>query len=97
MNDHFDISWLWTTLGTLGGGFVTWLFGRRKQKAETKSSELENVEKALEIYRKILEDNSQQILSLKTEVNKLENKLDTITEENRLLKKRISEIENHNL
>jgi chromosome segregation ATPase len=95
VNNHFDISWLWTTLGTLGGGFVTWLFGRRKQKAETKSSELENVEKALEIYRKILEDNSQQILSLKTEVNKLENKLDTLTEENRLLKKRISELENH--
>lgn len=94
-NHGFDFSWLWTTLGTLGGGLVTWLFGRRKQRAETKTSELENVEKALEIYRKILEDNSQQITSLKDEVRKLEEKLDLLTEENRLLKKRISELESH--
>lgn len=96
MNDHFDISWLWTTLGTLGGGFVTWLFGRRKQKAETKSNELENVEKGLEIYRKMLDDLKAEISSLKQEVHTLENKVSDLLQENRSLKTRISELENHN-
>lgn len=97
MNDHFDISWLWTTLGTLGGGFVTWLFGRRKQKAETKSSELENVEKGLEIYRIMLEDMKAEISSLKQEVHTLENKVSDLLQENRSLKTRISELESHSL
>ena len=96
MNDHFDISWLWTTLATLGGALVTWLFGRRKQKAETKSNELENIEKGLEIYRKMLDHLKAEISSLKQEVHTLENKVSDLLQENRSLKIRISELENHN-
>ena len=39
-------------LSTLVGG----LFGRRKQQAETQTSELDNVDKAVKIYREMIED-----------------------------------------
>jgi len=94
VNDHFDISWLWTTLGTLGGGFVTWLFGRRKQKAETKSNELENIEKGLEIYRNMMEDLKIEHKNLRTEVNSLENKVSQLLDENRSLKQEVHTLEN---
>jgi len=35
---------------------VGWLFGRRKQQAETQTSELDNVDKAVKIYREMIED-----------------------------------------
>ena len=35
---------------------VGWLFGRRKQQAETQTTELDNVDKAVKIYREMIED-----------------------------------------
>ena len=39
---------------------VGWLFGRRKQQAETQTTELDNVDKAIHIYRQMIDDLSQK-------------------------------------
>ena len=36
--------------------FVGWLFGRPKQRLELQSSELDNVDKAVRIYREMIDD-----------------------------------------
>ena len=39
---------------------VGWLFGRRKQQAETQTTELDNVDTAIHIYRQMIDDLSQK-------------------------------------
>ena len=51
-----DLNWLWASLSALGTGLAGWLFGRKKQNAEVKTSELDNVEKAVAIWRGIASD-----------------------------------------
>lgn len=51
-----DLSWLWASLSAIGTGLAGWLFGRKKQNVEVKASELDNVEKAVAIWRGIASD-----------------------------------------
>lgn len=44
------------SIAALGGGFSGWFFGRAKQKADTEGAELNNVDKALSIYRNAILD-----------------------------------------
>lgn len=88
--------------GFLSAG-VTWLFTRRKQSAEADGAELDNIEQAAGIWRnlaetlkadiKILKENQERIinenLELKTEVLKLEVKVENLTEENQKLRQKI--------
>ena len=39
---------------------VGWLFGQRKQQAETKTTELDNVDKAIRIYHQMIDDLTQK-------------------------------------
>lgn len=68
---QIDFTWLWATLSAAGSSLVTWFFSRKKQQAETKASELDNVEKAVEIWRKMAEDLKGEILENKEENHKL--------------------------
>lgn len=43
-------------LTTFVGALVGWFFGRPKEKAELQTSELDNVDKAVKIYREMIED-----------------------------------------
>lgn len=45
---------------TFVGALVGWFFGRPKEKAELQTSELDNVDKAVKIYREMIEDLSQK-------------------------------------
>jgi hypothetical protein len=51
-----DLTWVYSTLSAAGGATVTWIFSRKKQKAETVQTELDNVQKAVEIWRQTAED-----------------------------------------
>ena len=46
LKEHF-----FSFIGLLLSGFAGWLFGRPKQRVELQSSELDNVDKAIHIYR----------------------------------------------
>ncbi|GIJ93361.1 hypothetical protein CAPN002_05790 [Capnocytophaga stomatis] len=43
-------------LTSFAGAFVGWFFGKAKEKAELQTSELDNVDKAVKIYREMIED-----------------------------------------
>ena len=45
-----------TFVGLLLSGWAGWLFGRPKQRVELQSSELDNVDKAIHIYREMIDD-----------------------------------------
>ena len=43
-------------IGMVLSGLVGWFFGRPKQQMELQASELDNVDKAVKIYREMIED-----------------------------------------
>ena len=45
-----------TFVGLLLSGWAGWLFGRPKQRVELHASELDNVDKAIHIYREMIDD-----------------------------------------
>jgi peptidoglycan hydrolase CwlO-like protein len=69
--EQIDFSWLTNTLSAAGAGLATWLFARRKNSAEAQQSELENVEKAVAIWRQIASDLEGKFTALQREVIEL--------------------------
>lgn len=72
----------------LVGAGITWFFGRPKEKAELQTSELDNVDKAVKIYREMIEDLGKQLSKAiaelneaKTTIKELENTIEGLTTE----------------
>lgn len=59
-------------LAPVAAVFAGWFFGRRRSAAEADGVEIENVEKALSIYRGIISDLEAQIKTLKAQIAELE-------------------------
>ena len=101
MFENFDTSWVGTTISTGAGAFFGWLFGKRKIKAEAQGSELENIEKAVAIWRQIASDLEGKFTALQTEVNqlrkevfKLEFENERLAASNKELQSEINELKN---
>lgn len=47
-------------IGTIVSAVVGWWFGRAKEQMEVQTSELDNVDKAVKIYREMIEDLSNK-------------------------------------
>lgn len=92
MFEHFDTSWIGTTISTGAGAFFGWFFGRRKQKADARQSELENVEKAISIWKNLAEEMEVRMKSLQAEVDELRKNQVRIEHENEQLKIEIEEL-----
>lgn len=67
---------------------VGWLFGRRKQQAETQTTELDNVDKAIHIYRQMIDDLSQkyaqaieELHTAQQRIKQLENTIENLLNE----------------
>jgi septal ring factor EnvC (AmiA/AmiB activator) len=69
-------------LAPLFGGIIGWFVGRPKQRVEVKKDELDNVDKAIEIYRKMIQD-------LETWKGELLAKMEVIEGENQELRKQL--------
>ena len=67
------------------------MFERRKKTAEARSAELNNVEKELEIYRKMLDDANEMIDMLRRRGEDLEKKLESYKAENAKLRQQVNE------
>jgi uncharacterized protein HemX len=63
-----EFDWLNSTLSAIGGGFAGWFFNRKQQRASTKTNELENVEKALSIYRDMINELKSNLKETKTQL-----------------------------
>lgn len=57
-------------------GAATWFVARRKNNADASASELDNVEKALAIYRGIVHDLHDKIKELEAELDRLQKLLE---------------------
>lgn len=70
------------------GGVAGWFFTRKKQHAELQANELDNVDKAVKIYREVADDLAKQLKTAITELNEakqtikeLEQKVEALTYE----------------
>lgn len=75
------IEFLIPTISAIISSSLTYFFTRSKQKEETRTNELDNVQKALEVYRSIIGDlendlkkTKNQIQELNTMINEIRNK-----------------------
>lgn len=64
LKEHF-----FSFIGLLLSGFAGWLFGRPKQRVELQSSELDNVDKAIHIYREMIDDLSAKYAKAIADLN----------------------------
>jgi septal ring factor EnvC (AmiA/AmiB activator) len=72
---------------------VTWIFTRRKNKADATASELDNVEKAIKIWRELSDEletrMTKEINELRAENKNLRNKIKEIAKENENMRSHI--------
>lgn len=69
---------LYTTIPAVVTGILTYIFTRKKQQQETKANELDNVQKALEVYRSIIEDLKTDLEETSKKVESLNSYIDEI-------------------
>lgn len=98
-NNQIDLSWLWASLSAAGSAIVTYFATRKKQDAEIKTSELDNVEKAVAIWRSIASDlegkfnaMQAQMLELHKKNVELEVQLQSVTAKNQELQEEINDL-----
>jgi peptidoglycan hydrolase CwlO-like protein len=71
-------------------GFLTFLLGQQRGKKEIESITLTNLEKSVQIYQTIINDLKEEISKLNIKVDELQEKVDSMMEENLKLKKMLS-------
>jgi len=59
-------------------GILTFILSRKKQAQETKTNELDNVQKALEVYRKIIQDLKTDLQETQIKVEDLNRYIDEV-------------------
>lgn len=80
-------------LTSSAGTSLAFIFYRRKNRAETIYAELANVDKAIDIYRKLAEDLQAEIRDLKLELEKVYEQNKQVIAENKDLKRKLQELE----
>ncbi len=58
-------------ISSMGTGFAGWFFARRKNAADAKSSELDNTNKAIVIWRETAEELNKQLQEYMHELNSI--------------------------
>lgn len=76
-----------------------WMAGRRKNVAQTQSIELDNIEKAVEIWRKLAESYAEKLQVIQSDINKvslendkLKQSMERLGDENHKLKAEIDSL-----
>lgn len=84
--------WLFEVLTAIGSAFAGWFFGRQKQRAEATQTELDNVHKAIEIWRKTAEDLKAEVEALKNTLKALQTEVSNLHTENNNLKRELDRL-----
>ncbi len=66
--------------------WITWWFSRKKQQSEIKASELDNVEKAIAIWRELAQDLGKKVEDLSVRYEALSDEINLLRRENKTLK-----------
>lgn len=81
------LSTILITVGTsLGTGFGTWIFSKKKYQADTESTQIDNMKQSLEFYVDICNDSKARLDKLQDENGKLTESLEELKAENQALK-----------
>ena len=80
--DNTVVTFLMSTIT----GIVTFIIGQKRARKEVEGLALNNIERSLDIYNKIIDDLRGQVSDLLDKVNELETKIDQLKEENQILK-----------
>ena len=75
---------------TVAVSLVTYFMGKKKQEAETDSTTLENLDKSLLIYQKMINDMSIKIDELTKKIDDLETTVEKLMKENKQLKSKLN-------
>jgi peptidoglycan hydrolase CwlO-like protein len=70
-------------------GLIAWFAGKRRSNAETDSVVLKNLELSVNLYAQIIKDLKTEIESLNIKVQQLEQKIDELHKENKILKSKV--------
>lgn len=73
-------------------GFGTFIFTRRKYKAEVNSYEIDNLQKSLQIYIDIVEDNKKRIDLYQSEIERCNKEVFALRTENRDLRNQLQSL-----
>lgn len=83
------LGWVGTAITTVISAWATWYFTRRKFKAEAQGSELQNVDKAIGIWKRMAKDLEEQVGNMKKEIDTLREELQEKNELERHLRNEI--------
>jgi peptidoglycan hydrolase CwlO-like protein len=70
-------------------GIAAWFVSRKKQQVDVENQVLRNLELSINLYRDIIEDLKKEIESLNIKVQQLEQKIDELHKENKILKSKV--------
>ena len=71
---------------------ITWFASRKKQQADIQASELDNVEKAISIWRELAQDLGKKVEDLSLRCEALSNEINELRRENKTLKSELKKL-----
>ena len=81
---------LLTVIVPIISAFTGWVLGYRKQNIDLCSDRLDELEKSINVYNKIIQDMSLKIDGLRKEITRLEIQIQDLMKENKQLKNKNS-------
>lgn len=72
------LEWILPIASAIGCSLVTYLFTRRRNKAELTGTELDNLAKTVDLYRKMLDDVREEVGGLLETVDEMERERDIL-------------------
>lgn len=85
MEELFE-KFIYPTVAAFFAAAIGWVFGAKKQRADTEATLLDNTEKAIEMYKKIIDDQAQKYDTLLKKHNELLAETEKTIAELRLLR-----------
>ena len=79
-----------TVIVPIISAFIGWVLGYRKQNIDLCSDRLDELEKSINVYNKIINDMSGKIDGLRKEITRLEIQIQDLMKENKQLKNKNS-------
>lgn len=97
-NTPFDFwNWIAAGIGSALTAIWSWFRARKRDAAEIRTAEIENVEKAITIWRNLAQDMRARVDELTNQVTQLNAKVDHLNAENESLKVKILILEEENI
>lgn len=75
MNSEVIITAIVGLITTVGSGWTSWFFARKKYNAEVNNTVIENLQKSLDFYQDLADDNKERLEEILNKNKALENEI----------------------